>query len=334
LSPVHAHTALLQPLLQAGARILGEQLDQGLIQALTGQRIGDFSEQMFCALCRHRQVCGYNAGLILIVLQIHADLTGNHMSLPRHLVLILPLLLLAGCGSSPDEDPTTGMTVEELYDKASEALKDGDYETAINDYERLESRFPYGPYAERAQLEIIYAYYKFGEPETAILSADRFIKLHPNHRNVDYAYYMRGLASFRLEPSWLNRVFDQDMTERDPRPSREAFRYFSELVKKFPDSRYAEDAIGRMYTLRDGLAQHELHVANFYLEREALVAAVNRAKRIVEDYQQTDAVPNALGILVRAYRKLELNDLADDALKVLELNYPDHDETKKIKAAS
>lgn len=255
------------------------------------------------------------------------------MAFARYLLLLLPLLLLAGCSSTPD-DPTESMSVEELYDKASSALEDGDYETAINDYERLESRFPYGPYAERAQLEIIYAYYKFGEPETAILSADRFIKLHPNHRHVDYAYYMRGLASFRLEPSWLNGIFNQDMTERDPRPSREAFRYFSELVEKFPDSRYAEDAIGRMYALRDALARHEIHIASYYYDRGALVAAINRAKRIVEDYQQTDAVPDALGILVRAYRRLELDELANDALKVLELNYPDHAVTRKVKARS
>lgn len=249
----------------------------------------------------------------------------------RYLLLILPLLLLSACGSTPDEDdPTAGKSVEELYELAQEALDNGNYETAIDHYERLESRFPYGPYAERAQLEIIYAYYKFGEEETAILSADRFIKLHPNHRHVDYAYYMRGLASFRLEPSWLNRVFNQDMTERDPRPAREAFRYFSELLEKFPNSQYAEDAVARMYALRDALARHELHVANYYYKRGALIAAVNRAKHIVENYQQTAEVPDALGLMVRAYRQLEMNDLADDALKVLKLNYPNHAITKAV----
>ena len=143
--------------------------------------------------------------------------------LARYLLLLLPLLYLSGCASSPEaNDPTSGMTVEELYEEAHGELENKNYESAINLYERLESRFPYGPYAERAQLEIIYAYYKFGEKETAILSADRFIKLHPNHQHVDYAYYRRGLSSFRLEPALLNRWFDQDMTERDPRPSREA----------------------------------------------------------------------------------------------------------------
>ncbi|MDZ7662350.1 outer membrane protein assembly factor BamD [Thiohalophilus sp.] len=253
----------------------------------------------------------------------------------RYLLLILPLLWLSGCSSSPDaNDPTAGMSVEELYEAAREALDNTNYEEAINLYERLESRFPYGPYAERAQLEIIYAYYKYNEPETAILSADRFIKLHPNHAHVDYAYYMRGLASFRLEPSFINRWFNQDMTERDPRPSRKAFRYFSELVEKFPDSRYAKDAIGRMYALRNALAKHEMHVTNYYYRRGALIAAVNRAKYIVENYQQTKQVPEALGIMVRAYRQLEMNDLAADALEVLELNYPDHHETKQAKTRS
>lgn len=251
--------------------------------------------------------------------------------MPARYLLLLPLLLLFACSSTPEEnDPTAGLSVEELYEQARSELDNKSYESAIELYERLESRFPYGPYAERAQLEIIYAYYKYGETETAILSADRFIKLHPNHRHVDYAYYMRGLSSFRLEPSFLNRWFDQDMTERDSKPSREAFRYFSDLVEKFPESRYAEDAIGRMYALRDALARHELHIANYYLKRGALIAAVNRAKHIVENYQQTSEVPEALGIMVRAYRKLEMHGLADDTLKVLKLNYPNHAITKAV----
>lgn len=251
--------------------------------------------------------------------------------MPARYLLLLPLLLLFACSSTPEEnDPTAGLSVEELYEQARSELDNKSYESAIELYERLESRFPYGPYAERAQLEIIYAYYKYGETETAILSADRFIKLHPNHRHVDYAYYMRGLSSFRLEPSFLNRWFDQDMTERDSKPSREAFRYFSDLVEKFPESRYAEDAIGRMYALRNALARHELHIANYYLKRGALIAAVNRAKHIVENYQQTSEVPEALGIMVRAYRKLEMHGLADDTLKVLKLNYPNHAITKAV----
>jgi len=252
----------------------------------------------------------------------------------RYLLLILPLLLLSACGSTPDEgDDTASMTAAELYQEAKAELENGQYQSAIDYYEKLESRFPYGPYAERAQLEVIYAYYKYKENETAILSADRFIKLHPNHPDVAYAYYLRGLAAFKLEPSFLDRWFNQDMTERDPKSAREAFKYFSELVNKYPHSRYTPDAIKRMYQLRNGLAKHEIHIANYYFKRGALVAAVNRAKNLVENYQRTPEIPDALSIMVRSYHELGLNKLADDALQVLESNYPKHPATREAKAA-
>jgi outer membrane protein assembly factor BamD len=253
----------------------------------------------------------------------------------RYLLLILPLLLLSACGSTPDEgdDATDSMTAAELYQEAKAKLENQEYQSAIDFYEKLESRFPYGPYAERAQLEVIYAYYKYKENETAILSADRFIKLHPNHPDVDYAYYLRGLAAFKLDPSFLDRWFDQDMTERDPKSAHEAFKYFSELVNKFPHSRYTRDAIKRMHQLRNGLAKHEIHIANYYFKRGALVAAVNRAKNLVENYQRTPEIPDALSIMVRGYHELGLNKLADDALQVLERNFPEHPATREAKAA-
>ncbi len=253
----------------------------------------------------------------------------------RYLLLILPLLWFYGCSSTYEEgdDATTGMSAAELYKEAKAKLDNEEYESAIDYYEKLESRFPYGPYAERAQLEVIYAYYKYKENETAILSADRFIKLHPNHPRVDYAYYLRGLAAFKLEPSFLDRWFNQDMTERDPKSAREAFQYFSELVHKFPRSRYTRDAIARMHQLRNGLAKHEMHVANFYFKRGALIAAANRAKYLVENYRSTPQVPDALSIMVRAYQELGMNKLAKDAMRVLELNHPNHPATRKAKAA-
>lgn len=250
----------------------------------------------------------------------------------RVLLLSLSLALLAACSSSPDAgDPTAGMSAAEIYEEARAKLDNLEYESAIQYYERLESRYPYGPYAERAQLEVIYAYYKYNETETAILAAERFIKLHPNHDNVDYAYYLRGLASFKLDPSLLDRWFDQDVSERDPKSARQAFQYFSELVNKFPRSRYAPDAITRMYLLRDNLAKHETHIASYYYKRGAYVAAVNRAKHIVENYQSTPSVPDALSIMVRAYHQLGLNDLAQDALRVLEMNHPQHPATRRAR---
>lgn len=241
----------------------------------------------------------------------------------RHFTFLLLITLLAGCAGSPDEeDPTAGMSAAEIYAEAKEKLVNQDYEAAINLYERLESRFPYGAYAEQAQLEVAYAYYKYNEPESAILAAERFIKLHPNHPRVDYAYYLRGLASYDAEQSFFNRIFKQDPTERDPQAARRAFRYFSELVKKFPDSKYSHDAVERLYQLRDGLAQYELHVANFYVQRRAFVAAANRAKYVIEHYPGTPAVAGALDTLVLAYTELGLQDLAADARRVRETNYP------------
>ncbi|VAX09349.1 Outer membrane beta-barrel assembly protein BamD [hydrothermal vent metagenome] len=233
-------------------------------------------------------------------------------------------LFLSACATVDDEDPTEGLTVEEVYRDAREYLDEGEYETAIEYYERLESRFPYGPYAEQAQLEVAYTYYKSQEYESAILAAERFIKLHPDHRSADYAYYLRGLARFDGEQSFMARWFSQDLTERDPKSMREAFRYFSELVSRFPDSRYTRDAIHRMHRLRESLAQYEIHVANYYVRRYAFVAAANRAQHVVKHYQGTPVVAEALSIMVNSYTKLGLHQLADDSQRVLDMNYPDY----------
>jgi outer membrane protein assembly factor BamD len=239
--------------------------------------------------------------------------------------LILALSLLQGCASSGSrDDPTAGMNAEQIYNKANAELKSGDYESAIKYYERLEARFPYGQFADRAQMEIVYAYHKDNQQESAILAADRFIKLHPNHPNVDYLYYMRGLASYSLSKSFLDSLFNVDPTERDPKSARRAFEYFVELLKKFPKSRYAPDAVKRMVAIRNNLAVYEVHVANYYLSRGAYLAAANRSKYVVENYQRTPAVADALAVMVQAYKKLGMKELADDAERVLKLNYPNH----------
>ncbi|MEJ2452468.1 MAG: outer membrane protein assembly factor BamD [Gammaproteobacteria bacterium] len=239
--------------------------------------------------------------------------------------MILILSLLQGCASSgSSDDPTAGMNAEQIYKKANAELKSGDYESAINFYERLEARFPYGQFADRAQMEIVYAYYKDNQQESAILAADRFIKLHPNHPNVDYLYYMRGLASYSLSKSFLDSLFNVDPTERDPKSARRAFEYFVELIKKFPKSRYAPDAAKRMVAIRNNLAKYEVHVANYDLSRGAYLAAANRSKYVVENYQRTPAVADALAIMVQAYNKLGMKELANDAERVLKLNYPNH----------
>lgn len=239
-------------------------------------------------------------------------------------------ILLQGCAAPTDkEDPTAGLDVAEIYQEANRLLKSGDYERAITHYERLEARFPYGKYAERAQIEIAYAYYKDGEPESAILAADRFVKLHPNHENVDYAFYLRGLASYDLSESFLQGLFDVDPSQHDPKSARRAFEYFAELIKKYPKSRYSKDALERMALIRNNLAKYEVHVANFYMRRGAYLAAANRGKYVIENYQRTPAVADALALMVTAYEKMGMTDLANDTRRVLKMNHPEHQSLKK-----
>ena len=251
------------------------------------------------------------------------------------LLIVVAVVSLHGCATSGDpDDETINYTAAELYEEAKSKLNNEEYESAIDLYEKLESRFPYGQYAQKAQIEVAYAYYKSNEPESAILAADRFIKLHPQHPNVDYAYYLKGLARYKSDKSFLDRWFDQDISERDPQQARKAFAYFSELVNKFPKSRYTQDAIKRMHLLRDNLAKYEIHVARYYMDRGAYLSAANRAKYVVENYQKTPAIADALATMVTAYRKLGMTKLADDAMRVLELNHPEHPATLKLKKNS
>lgn len=245
----------------------------------------------------------------------------------KHILALVMAWLLAaslpGCGLLPEQiDETGSWSASKLYATAKEALGDGNYERAIQLFEKLEARYPYGPYAQQAQLEVAYAYYKDNEPVSAIAACERFIKLHPNHPHVDYAYYLKGLANFIEDQSLFARFGDQDMSERDPRAAREAYEAFKELVDRFPQSKYAADAAARMRYLVNALASHEVHVARYYYKRGAFVAAVNRGKYVLEHYQRSPAVEEALGIMARAYEKLGMNDLRDDTLRVLKLNFP------------
>jgi outer membrane protein assembly factor BamD len=237
------------------------------------------------------------------------------------LLLILLTLGLGACATSPDEqDDISKWSAEKLFNEAKMALDAGDYEVAIEHYEQLEAKYPFGRYAEQAQLDSAYAYFKFDEPDTAISSADRFIKLHPRHANVDYAYYLRGLASASKKDNPLAVFIPQDSSQRDPSSTQKSYEYFAELVKKFPESRYAPDAIKRMGHLRNSLAMHEIHVADYYVKRGAYVAAVNRAKYVVSNFPRTPASRLALQLMVDAYKELKMDDLAADAQRVLDLN--------------
>lgn len=239
------------------------------------------------------------------------------------------LIAITGCASL-QEDPLEGMSAHEIYLEAKDALDSGDYEKAIDYYSKLEARYPYGRYAQQAQLETIYAHYKAEEPAAAVAAADRFIKLHPRHLNVDYAYYMRGLASFEQKSTFLNRFFPRKISEHDPEVARESFRYFKELTIRFPESKYRDDAVERMEYLQASLAEYEVNVAHFYYQRGAYLAAANRGKYILENYPRSEAVPKGLAIMVKAYRAMELDDLADDSLRVLKLNFPDDPLVKEL----
>lgn len=238
-------------------------------------------------------------------------------------LLAAALLGLAGCSLDPAEaDETLGWSASKLYTEAKDAMSSGGYERAIKYYEKLEARYPYGRYAQQAQLEVAYAYYKQYEAASAIAACDRFIRLHPNHPSVDYAYYLKGLVNFN-EDSGLLAVFgSQDMAERDPKAAKEAFDTFKELVTRFPESKYAPDAQARMSRLVNSLASHEVNVADYYLRRGAYVAAVNRAQACIKTYPESPANERALAVMAAAYDKLGMKDLRDDATRVLKLNFP------------
>ncbi len=232
------------------------------------------------------------------------------------------LLLLSGCAALT-QDETADWTAERFYTEAKEALEQGNYQTATDLFAKLEARYPYGRYAEQAQLETAYAHYKAEEPAAAIAAAERFIKMHPRHPHVDYAYYIRGLASFTEGEGFFDR-FVPAASQSDPTSARQAFQYFSELVNRFPKSAYAADALQRMTFLRNNLARYEIQVAEHYLKRGANLAAANRAKYVVENYPKTPSVPDALALMATAYGNMHMEPLAADALRVLRLNYPDH----------
>ncbi|MGB5081134.1 MAG: outer membrane protein assembly factor BamD [Burkholderiales bacterium] len=236
------------------------------------------------------------------------------------LLLTLPL---AACSLVDKNDPERGWSAARLYSEAKEALDGGQYDLAIKHYETLEARFPYGAYSQQAQLEIAYAYYKQNEQAPAVAAAERFIKLHPNHRNVDYAHYLKGLAYFNEDEGLLGKLSRQDRTERDPKSARESFEAFKELVKRFPESKYVPDSLARMKYLVNALASHEIHVARYYMKRGAYVAAANRAQYALKTYPEAPVREEALLIMVQAYDVLGMPQLRDDAERVLRKNFPD-----------
>ncbi len=251
------------------------------------------------------------------------------------LAMVLAAAALAGCSwfnqNLGNKDETAKWDADKLYAEARLELNNGSWTKARELYQKLESRFPFGRHAQQALMEIAYTYYKEGESAQAIQTADRFIRQYPNHPNVDYVYYLKGLASFNEDLGFLGKLLNQDISERDAKAAREAFDAFKDLIQRYPDSRYAEDARARMRYLVNAQAQGEVNVARFYYTRKAYLAAIQRSQVVVRDFQRSPAAEEALYLMAASYRALNLKDLQTDAERVLALNYPNSRYLQQLK---
>lgn len=237
--------------------------------------------------------------------------------------------VLYGCAAT-EKDPTVNWSAAQLYADAKAELDAGNWSSAIKGMERLESRYPFGSYAQQAQLDIAWAHYKDGERAEALSAIDRFIRLHPTHERLDYAYYLKGLINFSNGGGLIAQWAGQDSSERDLAAGREAYDAFQQVVNRFPQSRYREDSLARMRSLVNSMAAGEVHVARFYLGRGAYVASANRAQGVLSSYQGTPATEEALEVLASSYDRLRLTDLRDDTVRVLARTWPQSRYLKKF----
>lgn len=245
------------------------------------------------------------------------------MRVLRLLSLLLLIVVIAACrGGSRDRLDT--MPVDQMYETGHQALTRGNNDRAIRYYQRLISRFPFGPYTEQAQLDLAYVQYRAKRNDEAISTVDRFLKTYPTHPKADYAQYLRGVVNFYREASFIGRYVKLDPAARDQGATRQSFIDFSRLLREYPDSPYAEDSRLRMVFLRNQMARHEIMIAQYYLRRGAFVAAINRSKYVLENYQQAPEIGDALALMVESYKSMGEQQLADDTLRVLELNHPSH----------
>jgi len=233
------------------------------------------------------------------------------------LTTLLSVTLLAACSSDPKKnDPYQDKAAYDIFSTGETNLKKGYYTDAVQAFESLDAQFPVGEYTEQAHLEMIYAYYRADDYTGALSAAERFIHLHPRSPNIDYAYYMKGIIKMHENQSALLRFLPIEKSDRDISSEKQSFEYFKELTNRYPDSTYSPDARQRMIALRNKMAQHELTIAKYYLQRKAYLAAANRAREIVEQFDQTPAVYDALEIMVKSYRELDLDDLAKEAAAI------------------
>ena len=231
------------------------------------------------------------------------------------------IFTLIACGPVKVVDVTANWTVEQFYNEAKNQLNKGNYLTAIEYFETLESRFPFGKYATQAQIDVAYAYFKYGEPDSAITALDRFIKLHPRHESVDYAYYLKGLVNFERGGTILDVLQERDISDFDKNLLLTSYQDFRLLIQRFPKSRYRDDAHKRIVYLRNQLANADLKIARYYASRQAWVAVANRTRLILQNYQGSPAIRQALDMQLQAYQQLGLQELVNDTRRIIELNY-------------
>ena len=250
-----------------------------------------------------------------------ASRTYIHSAIPA--ILIAVALLCAG-GCAKDKSYQDRRTAAELYADAKDSLDKQNYRRAAEEYRLLQTRYPFGRYTEQSMLDLAYAQFKAHEPQAALSTLDRFIRTYPAHPNVDYAFYLKGLVNYEENLGVLERIMPERIRDRDQSAARDAFVDFKELIRRFPNSRYAADARQRMVFLRNNLAAYEVSVGEYYMRRKAYIAVVNRCRYVLENYPGTPENADALVLLHEAYNQLNMPELADDAWAVLELNYPDN----------
>ncbi|AXR07170.1 outer membrane protein assembly factor BamD [Salinimonas sediminis] len=241
-------------------------------------------------------------------------------------LLVGAMISVAGCSSSDDAEEKAAlanMGAQQMYERAKDSMAAGNFTAAANTLSALDSRYPFGPLSHQVQLDLIYSYYKSGKIDETVATIDRLIRLNPNHSDVDYAFYMRGLVNMEADTNLFQELMNIDRADRDPAKSRQAFEDFRRLIQQYPDSKYAADAQKRMVFIKNRLARYEIAIARFYMRREAFVAAANRGRYVIEHYPDSDQLQQALEIMVSSYEQLGLTELRDNAMKTLKLNYPD-----------
>jgi len=245
---------------------------------------------------------------------------------------LMSAILLTGCSKQQDVySPYRSKSAKTLYQTGSHAFKKGDYDTASQNFGAMDALYPFSPYSQDARLKAIYAYYQAGDSDSALASADEYIRLYPRSRHVDYAYYMKGVITYKSGLNWFQKVTGVDPSGRDVTYMRKAFRTFQELVRYFPHSRYLTDAKLHMVYIRNIIAKHDIRIGTFYLRRKAYVAAINRANEVLETFQGSPSTMDALVLRVKAYRALGMNRLENESLILLKKNYPNSQQLKDLK---